>query len=108
MGVFDGAAPNVRSRYAKNRPDVEEKLLLSSIAVQTDEVVNNKTRRAMACKKDATASARAATQPTRNQDVVNTKFGKRAGWRVSKVPQKQRKSKVRKPKERIQREKRNA
>jgi hypothetical protein len=109
MGLFDGAGPKARSRYAKKPLGTEGELLLSSMAVQMDEVVSNKPRWSVAGKEDATASTRAPTQPARNQEVVNTEFGKKADWRVSKVSRKQKKSKVRKPKERIEREeKRNA
>ena len=73
------------------------------MAIQAGEVVGKKTRRAVGGKKDGTATARAPTQPVRNQEVVNTKFGKKADWRVSKISPKQKKSKVRKLKERIER-----
>lgn len=73
------------------------------MAVQAGEVVGKKTRRAVRGKKDATATARAPTQPVRKQEVVHTKFGKKADWRVSKISPKQKKPNVRKLKERVER-----
>ena len=99
MGVFDARGPKERSRYAKNPPCIEEELRDSSMAVQAGEVVGTKTRRAVGGKKDGTAT----TQPVRNQEVVNTKFGKKADCRVSNISPKQKKSKVRKRKERVER-----
>jgi len=78
MGCFDAAGPKARSRYAKKSPGSEEELLLNSMAVQMNEVVGNKTRRAVTGKKDDTASAGAPTQPAGNQEGVNIKFGKKA------------------------------
>ena len=103
MGCFDGAGPKARSRYTKKPPGAEEELLLSSMAVQTDKVVGNKTHRVVAGKKDGGATAQKLTQTARNQEVVKTKFGKRADWRVTKVPRKQRKSDLQKLRERLDR-----
>jgi hypothetical protein len=57
----------------------------------------------MAGKNDATASARASTQPVRKQEAVNPKFGKKADWRVFKIPRKQKLSETRKLKEKVER-----
>lgn len=103
MGMFDGGGPKARSRYARKPASIEEELKNSSIAVQNSEVVGKKTRRVVANKKDGTATARVPTQPVRNQDAVNTKFGKRADWRVSKVHQKQKRLEVLNVKEVVER-----
>lgn len=75
----------------------------NSATVQASAVMSKKSCRAMAGKKDDTAMAQVSTQPIRKQKVVNQKFGKQAGWRVSKIPRKQEKSEVGKLRERVER-----